>query len=141
MRVSRRYRLFAVLAAAVLAGCSGAGVTGPACPPQPALIGTVGALVSPPNHATGVSTTIGTLTFTLSDPTLQSATLSLSPAGVPASVRGGPITASGGNYSSTIPALQSGLTYQVGIFTTVPLAGYPGCTVNRGGVVGEFTTQ
>jgi hypothetical protein len=133
--------LLAMLAAA---GCGGASSSPYICPETPAAVVASGALVSPANGATGVSPSVGRITFTVSTSDLQGTdpgtVVTLTPAG------GGPalqqpdsvITANGGS-SSVIPQLRSATTYTVTISAAPTLPG--GCPGLVTATLGSFTTQ
>jgi hypothetical protein len=124
----------ALLGTAFLIGCSGGGSVQPQ--PQPSPVPTRApctalivndpqlALIAPAAGATGVPTTVGSITFSASR--LENG-LSLFPADGGAQVDGGPITASNGNYVSALPVLRSHVTYQVAIYPlTTSCAYFPG---------------
>ncbi len=127
-----------VLAASVLGGCGGGGgVNFADFPCSKAQFALPGTLTSPANGATGVATTIASLTFTvpqqpaafaggsvlLSSPTSQSIT--------------GPIAVSGSVYSAALPGLAPQTTYQVS--ATSPQITDCGGRLNS--ALGSFTTQ
>ena len=87
------------------------------------------ALIAPAAGATGVPTTVGSITFSASR---QYHDLALIPSDGSASVAGGPITPSNGNYVSTLPVLRSRVTYEVLIYPDAGPCDY---------VPGSFTTQ
>ncbi len=151
----------ALVAAAALAACSGGGaVTGNAAmfptslttpgttpapfpfvagPPPPAGVCNALlvndpklALVFPANGATGVSTTVGSITFTAAR---LYYTLVLVPSDGSATLVGGPITAlaTAGAYVSALPPLKPGMKYDIAI--------YPSSTLACAYFPGAFTTQ
>ncbi|HWT05838.1 MAG TPA: hypothetical protein VN224_08775 [Xanthomonadales bacterium] len=87
------------------------------------------ALVTPAAGATGVPTTIGSITFSASR--LYNG-LTLSPNDGSGNVAGGPITPSNGNYVSALPVLRSHVTYSVTIFPSAGACVY---------FPGSFTTS
>ncbi len=87
------------------------------------------ALIAPAPGATGVPTTVGSITFSASR---QDDGVSLFPTDGAARVDGGPITPSNGNYVSALPVLRSHVTYSVAIYPNSS-----GCSYNPG----SFTTQ
>ena len=132
-----------MLLGALLAGCSGGGSNtggGYACPALS--VSDPGAtLVAPARGATGVSTTVGTLTFTVTNPTLRSGTVTLSVKGQNTSIQGGPIaTDANGLSSSSVPVLQPHTTYEARVrSTTVDQKTF--CPSSADGDLGSFTTQ
>ena len=87
------------------------------------------ALLAPAAGATGVPTTIGSITFSASR--LYNA-LTLSPNDGSGNVAGGPITPSNGNYVSALPVLRSHVTYSVTIYPSAGACVY---------LPGSFTTS
>lgn len=87
------------------------------------------ALIAPAPGATGVSTTVGSITFSASR--LYDG-VSLFPTDGAAQVDGGPITPSNGNYVSALPVLRSHVTYSVAIYPTSGACAY---------FPGSFATQ
>ena len=123
----------------VLSACAGGGSVQPQIQPLPTP--TRGAcsallvndpqlaLVAPAPGATGVPTTVGSITFTAS--TLYH-DLALIPSDGSASVAGGPITPVNGKYVSAVPLLGSHVTYQVAIYVSAGACAY---------FPGSFTTS
>ncbi len=129
----------AFLTTALLCACGGGGNTvqpqpSPTTPPRgvcnallvndPQL-----ALIAPAAGATGVPTTVGSITFSASR---QYHDVALVPSDGSALVAGGPITPASGNYMSALPALRSHVTYDVLIYPDAGPCSY---------VPGSFTTQ
>ncbi|HEX3465047.1 MAG TPA: Ig-like domain-containing protein [Candidatus Elarobacter sp.] len=142
--------LTAALFALSLAGCGGGGATlqpGGVISGCPAVAGSFdpnAKLVSPANGATGVSTAVGTVTFTVGVAALRSGTLTLyvdqSP-GNTGAVQGGPIsTDANGVSSSSVPALQPHTIYVAHVVAR-PVDPATGCTGQVDGNLGSFTTQ
>jgi len=143
--------ILAALFVIPLAACAGGGSTVPSGPlrltPCPAVAGAFDAnakLVSPASGATGVPTTVGTVTFTVTIASLRSGILTLfvpaNPGNVGA-VQGGPIsTDANGVSSSSIPALAPHTTYTVTVdaYPVDPVTGCPGQVY---ATLGSFTTQ
>ncbi len=137
----------ALVAAATLGGCGGAGGAGSLpyiCPETPAAVVASGALVSPANGATGVSPSVGRITFTVATPDLQGAdpgtVVTLTPAGgAPALQQPDSVITANGVSSSVIPQLRSATTYAVTISAMPTLPG--GCPGSVTAALGSFTTQ
>jgi len=130
-----------------VAGCGGAGGAGSLpyiCPQTPAGVVSSGSLISPANGATGVSPSVGQITFTVASPDLHGAApgtvVTLTPAGGGTVLRqpDSVITANGVS-SSVIPQLQSGTTYAVTVSAAPTLPG--GCAGAVSASLGSFTTQ
>jgi hypothetical protein len=147
MLVRMTIRALVLVATLLLAACGGGGRTVPAncetggtCPPPPcAIIAVIDSslmLISPAKNATGVSTTVGTITFSSA---FSYATLTLSPHDGTAQLTGLPVTAANGVQSVPVPALHAGVVYDVQVLTA-PSAG-PGCTSTSIQYAGSFTTQ
>jgi hypothetical protein len=134
----------AALAAAGCGGSGGAGSLPYICPETPSSVVASGALVSPANGATGVSPSIGRITFTVSSPDLQGTTsqtaVTLTPVG-----GGAPLTqpdsviTTNGLSSSVIPPLHGATTYTVTVRAAPTLPG--GCPGSVSAALGSFTTQ
>jgi hypothetical protein len=128
----------AFLASIFLNSCSGGGSVQPqpfpTSPPRGVCnallpIDSKLALISPAANATGVPTTVGSITFSASS---QYHDLALNPSDGSAQVAGGAITPSNGNYVSALPVLRSRVTYDVVIFVSEGACAY---------FPGSFTTQ
>lgn len=143
--------ILAALFVMPLAACAGGGSTvssGPSGPNGcPAVTGVFDAnakLVSPAGGATGVPTTVGTVTFTVTIASLRSGTLTLFvPAnpGNQGAVQGGPIsTDANGVSSSPVPALAPHTTYTATVHVR-PVDPVTGCTSQADATLGSFTTQ
>jgi hypothetical protein len=139
----RSILLFGALA---LGGCAGAGGSAPAQPPGgphacPDLVVDRSApLVQPANGATGVSTTIGSVTVT-SETGLAGLQITLTPSsGSP--IEGGAFAAaSSSTMAATIPVLSAHTTYTVSS-SSLPVIGSDGsCTLGTAWTMGSFTTQ
>ena len=148
MRAARAFVRRLVCAAALgLAGCGGAGGAGSLpyiCPQTPAGAVSSGALVSPPNGATGVSPSVGRITFMVASPDLQGTApgtvVTLTPAGGGAVLRQpDSVITTNGVSSSVVPQLQSGTTYAVTVSAAPALPG--GCAGAVSASLGSFTTQ
>jgi hypothetical protein len=144
----RPLRAVAPILAAVLAACGGAGMAESDPPPCPAAAGIVdpqATLVDPPSGATGVATTIGAVTFTVSNGALLQGTLTLwAPVpggGTAPAVTAGPISSANGIARATIPALQSATTYTAIVRAAVPLDSGSPCMGSVTGNLGAFTTR
>ena len=134
--------MLAVLFVIPLAACAGGGSTAPT-PVCPAIVAPPidpnAKLVSPASGATGVPTTVGTVTFTVTVASLRSGYLTLYIPATPGQGRllGGPIsTDANGVSSSSIPALAPHTTYNatVGLPSQCPGGG-------PYAILGSFTTQ
>jgi hypothetical protein len=135
-----------VLALAVLAGCGGGGGSSGFVDPCPVVVlSDPGAtLTSPAKGATGVSTTIGSLSFTVSDPSLQIRIfqlIAISPPSTTPVVYRPPITIGpGGVLSVALPVLQPRTTYGA-IESGFPADPVTGCRSTVNANLGAFTTQ
>jgi Bacterial Ig-like domain len=138
--------ILAALFVTPLAACAGGGSTAPSepCPAVTGVFDSSAKLVSPANGATGVPTTVGTVSFTVTIASLRSGTLTLFVPGNPGNqgaVQGGPIsTDANGVSSSSVPALAPHTTYTVGIVAR-PVDPVTGCPGQAGATPGSFTTQ
>ncbi len=127
----------AFLAMIVLNSCAGGGSVQPQPTATPDRGGCTAllvndpqlALIAPAANATGVSTTVGSITFSASRLYHD---LTLSPNDGSGNVAGGPITPSNGNYVSALPVLRSHVTYSVTISPTASACVY---------FPGSFTTS
>jgi hypothetical protein len=138
-------RAIAILAALNAAGCGAGHDSVPAiCPLAATGVMASGALVSPPNGATGVPPDIGRITFTTTSPDLQGpgVLVTLTPAGggSPVQQPDSVITANGVS-SSVIPPLRGATTYAVTVSATPPLPGSAVCQGFVSAALGSFTTQ
>jgi hypothetical protein len=128
----------AAFALAFFTGCGGgaAGVgptIGPIAYCAVALIS--GALISPTSGATGVPTTVGTVSFSV-DGRMLRGTFELDPVAGGAAVFGSAITGTASAASVSVPALQAHTTYRA-----VVSANLPGDPCNpRVAYLGAFTT-
>ena len=135
----------AVMVAVSAAGCSGSGGADslPAiCPQTGTAVLVTGALVSPANGATGVSPSVGRITFTVSSPELQGpgVLVTLTPSGGGGTVRQPDSVITGnGISSSVIPTLASGTTYAVTVSATPQISA--ACQGFVSAALGSFTTQ
>jgi hypothetical protein len=137
--------ILAALFVIPLAACAGGGSTAPS-PVCPAVVAPPvdpnAKLVSPASGATGVPTTVGTVTFTVTVASLRSGILTLYVPATPGQGRllGGPIsTDANGVSSSSVPALASRTTYNATVgFPIDPVSGCPGGAY---AILGSFTTQ
>jgi hypothetical protein len=127
----------AFLATAMLCACGGGGNVQSTPTPMPTDRGVCAALlvndpqlalIAPASGATGVPTTVGSITFSASR---QYHDLALAPSDGSALVAGGPITPSNGSYVSAVPVLRSHVTYSVVIYVSEGPCAY---------VPGSFTT-
>jgi hypothetical protein len=132
-----------VLVGVALSACGGAGGSatptpppGIACPDD--IAERTASLVAPPNGATGVSPTIGSITAT-SSTGLAGAQLALVPAaGAP--VLGGIFAAaSSSTVTASVPVLSAHTTYTVSASAAIPES--DGCTQGVAWTIGSFTTQ
>lgn len=133
----------------VLAGCSGGGGTAPAPTPTPTpgpcggtVVDTQAKLVSPPPGATGVSPSIGALTFTYGNPLTPIASFSVvSTDGTDrlAGNIGNSVTIVPGQLTLVIPPLKPATTYRV-TGLTFNYAHVP-CFTAVTADLGSFTTQ
>jgi hypothetical protein len=136
---------FLIPVAACAGGCSTA-TSGTArnCPAITGVFDRNAKLVSPASGATGVPTTVGTVTFTVDLASLRSGTLTLFVPANPANqgaVQGGPIsTDANGVSSSSVPALAPHTTYTAAVDVR-PVDPVTGCTGQAGASLGSFTTQ
>ena len=146
MAIVKRH-LVAVFALAALSGCGGgggsAGFVDP-CPAVTAVTDPLATLTAPAKGATGVSTTIGSVSFTVTNAELQTGIFQLVATSPPSStpvVNRPPITAgAGGVLSVAIPALQPHTTYDASIqaFPGIPDSN---CRGQVNADLGTFTTQ
>jgi hypothetical protein len=139
--------IVAVLALAALSGCAGGGGSAGFADPCPAVTGVtdpLATLTAPAKGATGVSTTIGTVSFTVSNADLQTGIFQLiatSPPNATPVVFRPPITAgAGGVLSVAIPVLQSRTTYDASIQAFPAIPG-TSCRGQVSADLGTFTTQ
>ena len=123
-----------------LCGCAG-GSSGP-----PAGCGAVVAtqsdlMVQPPNGATGVPVTVGTITVPLVSG-IAGGAVALQPASGPV-IAAGRLTldAAGTTLSVTVPVLAAHTAYQVAAYTSVPPEGTSQCWATTSWNLGSFTTQ
>jgi hypothetical protein len=134
----------AVFALAVFTGCGGGTAAGPGTvvptpSPDPiaqcasALI--AGDLISPAAGATGVSTAVGSISFSVADARMLAGSLTLYPTIGPP-VQGGPITGTATNAAASVPVLQSQTSYRAQLWANIP--GDP-CNP-RASILGTFTT-
>jgi len=126
-----------------LTACSGAGGSTSQSPPGghacPALAeARTASLVAPANGATGVPTTIGSVTAT-SDTGLAGATVNLTPSGGTPVAGGIFATASSTAVSASVPVLSAHTTYTVGANVAEPTG--DGCFLLIVWTIGSFTTQ
>jgi hypothetical protein len=140
-----RLAVLASLGFAVLAACSGGGGTAPS-EPSPACGGTVvdtqAKLVSPAPGATGVSPSIGAITFTYGNPATPTASFTLFPSDGSAAVAAnvtGTVTIVPGQWTLLIPALKPATTYRVSgaTFDYAHLV----CYTTVAADLGSFTTR
>jgi hypothetical protein len=131
----------AVFALAVFTGC-GSTAAGPAVVvPTPSPIAAcasaliAGDLISPAAGATGVSTAVGSIAFSVADARMLAGSLTLYPT-VGAPVQGGAITGTAANAAASVPVLQSQTTYRAQLAANIP--GDP-CNP-RASILGTFTT-
>ena len=136
----------ALLALAALTGCGAGGGGDAFVDPCPAVTGVLdpgATLTSPAKGATGVSTTIGSVSFTVTNPSLQTGIFQLvaiSPSNPTPIVYRPPITSgAGGVLSVAIPALQPHTTYDANIagFPSIPDSNCRGLVTAD---LGTFTT-
>jgi hypothetical protein len=136
------------LVLAIATGCSGGGQTvaasGPhSCPPF--LGGSVQVpALQPPNGATGISPSIGSIVVPFEDGLAgQMAVLLPSPPGSnAAAVAASPFTPSGTTLVATIPTLAAHTTYTISADVLISAGTGPlGCDVRRSYLFGSFTTQ
>jgi hypothetical protein len=138
----------ALVAILALGACAGGGAMMATTPTQcPAIAGIFdpnARLVSPAPGATGVSTSIGSLSFTVSLAALRSGTVTLgvsAGSGSAPAVEAGPITTDANGVSSaSLPLLQPHTTYDARIHAN-PLDPASGCRGAVDGDLGTFTTQ
>ncbi len=134
------------LALMVATACAGAGQTVPGDPPHtcPPFLGGIvdDPAVQPPNGATGVSPTIGSITVP-SIPALLGATVLLNPPVGSGPSSGGVFVAAGPSMlSATLPTLAAHTTYFPQALVLVSAGTGPlGCDVYRSYTLGSFTTQ
>lgn len=142
-------RRIAWLALVALTGCgggggsSGGGFVDP-CPVVPGVVDSGATLTAPAKGASGVSTAIGSLSFTVTNFSLQTGIfelLAISPANPTPVVFRPPITVgAGGVLSVAIPALQPHTTYDASISGYQQLSS-AGCLGLVTADLGTFTTQ
>jgi hypothetical protein len=131
----------AVLALAFFTGCGG-GATGGSTSggPPPVAQCTValvpGALISPASGATGVPTTVGAVSFSVSDGRMLGGTFELDPVAGGGAVFGTAITGTASAASAGVPTLQPHTAYQARLSANLP--GDP-CNP-RTSLLGTFTT-
>jgi hypothetical protein len=140
-------RGIALVVLAALTGCGGggggSGFIDP-CPAVAAVLDPGATLTSPAKGSTGVSTTVGTVSFTVTDPSLQTGIfqlIAISPPSTSPVVSHPPITiGAGGVLSVPIPALQPHTTYAASAsgFPSDPATGCRGLVTAN---LGTFTTQ
>jgi hypothetical protein len=138
-----KLRVLGLLLAVSLAACTDGGSTVSGRGPCPAITGVIdptATLVSPARGATGVATTIGTISFTVSLAVLRSGTVTLAAPSPETSVMGGPITTDANGVSSVaIPPLQPHTAYHASVASNP--VGPGGCPGGATGDLGSFTTQ
>jgi hypothetical protein len=126
-----------VFALCVFTGCEGGTAGGPGAGPiafcSSALI--AGNLISPAAGSTGVSTAVGSISFSVADARMLAGSLTLYPT-VGAPVQGGAITGTAANAAASVPILQSQTTYRAQLAGNIP--GDP-CNP-RASNLGTFTT-
>lgn len=131
----------AVFALCIFTGCGGATAGGPGTGPTSAPIAycavalIAGDLISPAAGATGVSTAVGSISFSVADARMLAGALTLYPT-VGAPVQGGAITGTAANAAASVPVLQSQTTYRAQLAANIP--GDP-CNP-RAAILGTFTT-
>lgn len=140
-------RIVAVFALAALSGCGGgggsAGFIDP-CPILPAVTDPLATLTAPAKGATGVSASIGSVSFTVTNADLQTGIFQLvatsPPSSTPVVFRPAITAGAGGVLSVAIPALQPHTTYDATIeaFPGVPDTN---CRAQVNAELGSFTTQ
>lgn len=139
-----RTAVLASLGFIVLAACSGGGSNAPAPPPPcgGTVTDTQAKLVSPAPGATGVSPTIGAISFTYGNPATPSASFTLFPSDGSASIAAnvtGAVTIVPGQITILIPALKPATTYRVtgATFDYAHVVCYTTVTAD----LGSFTTR
>lgn len=146
MRLDRLAALALLAALPTLMACSGSAMEDAAVPGCPAVAGVVdpqATLVAPAKGATGVPTTLGTISFTVSNTALLQGTLTLwvqTPTGSAPAITGGPITVSNNVASSSIPTLQAATTYTAIVQANPPISPGSPCKGSVTGNLGSFTT-
>jgi hypothetical protein len=131
----------AVFALSVFTSCGGGTAGGPGTGggPGPVAFCTAaliaGDLISPAAGATGISTTVGSISFSVADARMLAGSLTLYPT-VGAPVQGGAITGTAANAAASVPILQSQTTYRAQLAANIP--GDP-CNP-RASILGTFTT-
>ena len=138
-------RAFAFAALLAATGCGASHDSFPAiCPLAGTGAAASGALISPPNGATGVPPDIGRITYTTTSADLQGpgVLVTLTPAG------GGPsfqqpdsVITSNGVSSSVIPLLRGGTTYAVSVSATPEVPGSAVCQGFVSATLGSFATR
>jgi hypothetical protein len=113
----------------------------PACEAMPSwLIDPQAALVSPASGATGVPVTVGTVSFTVTDPALkQGATFKLQ--SFDPDITTTQIATANGVMSVTIPTLKPHFSYQAMVTAPLPADRQTECKSQMAGFLGSFTTQ
>ena len=107
---------------------------------SPFLLDPQAALVSPAKGATGVPVTVGTISFTVSDPALkQGATFKLQ--SLDPDFTTTQIATANGVMSVTIPTLKPHFTYQAMVVAPLPADRQTHCQSLMAGFLGSFTTQ
>jgi hypothetical protein len=107
---------------------------------SPFLLDPQAALVSPANGATGVPVTVGTVSFTVTDPALkQGATFTLR--SLDPEFTTTQIATANGVMSVTIPTLKPHFSYQAMISAPLPADRQTHCQNQMAGFLGSFTTQ
>jgi hypothetical protein len=125
-----------VFALCVLTGCGGGTAGGPGTGPIACASALIpGSLISPAAGATGVSTAVGSISFSVADARMLAGSLTLYPP-VGAPVQGGAITGTAANAAASVPVLQSQTTYRAQLAANIP--GDP-CNP-RQSFLGSFTT-
>ena len=98
------------------------------------------ALVSPANGATGVPVTVGTVSFTVTDPALeQGATFTLQ--SLDPDFTTTQIATANGVMSVTIPTLRRQFSYRAMVTAPLPADRQTHCQQQIAGLLGTFTTQ
>ncbi|MDB5043366.1 MAG: hypothetical protein JWN27_4092 [Candidatus Eremiobacteraeota bacterium] len=94
-----------------------------------------GDLISPAAGTTGVSTAVGSVSFSVADARMLAGSLTLYPT-VGAPVQGGAITGTAANAAASVPLLQNQTTYRAQLAANIP-----GDLCNpRASILGTFTT-
>jgi len=133
----------AVFALCVFTGCGGGTAGVPEPSPTPIAVCTAlvplipGNLISPAAGATGVSTAVGSVSFSVADARLLAGSLTLSPSptagGAP--VQGGAISGTAADATASVPTLSGRTTYSVAVS-----ANFPGDPCTHTSLLGTFTT-